>query len=322
MTMLKVFKDPLIILIMAAVVTACLFPARGEVAQAWDLVTNCAIALLFFLYGARLAPSEAIDGLKHWRLHTTILAFTYVVFPVIGLALFPLSKVLGADLYAGVLFLALVPSTVQSSVAFTSIARGNVAGAIVSASASNLLGVFVTPLLVMVLMSGPGVHLSGQTFIDVAVQLLVPFIVGQFARLWRPVVKVAKSPLTKNVDRLSIAFVVYGAFSAGITMGVWHLVHLWQIGVLVVLAFVWVEVMLWMTWWWAGRRGFSRPDQIAIQFCGTKKSLATGLPMAAVMFGTQASIIILPLMLFHQIQLMICSVRASKYAAQGVADGK
>ncbi|MEJ4113094.1 bile acid:sodium symporter family protein [Corynebacterium kroppenstedtii] len=304
----------LIVMILIAVAVAVFFPAQGEFANTWETVTTAAIACLFFLYGARLSPSEAVAGLKHWRLHTTILIFTYVVFPLIGLALFPLHNIIGDDLYAGVVFLCLVPSTVQSSVAFTSIARGNIAGSIVSASTSNLVGVVVTPVLVMFFMSDSGFHISATVFIDVALQLLVPFIIGQAARMWRPVTTIAASPLTKNVDRLSIAFVVYGAFSHGIVLGVWTSIAWWQLAVVVVLSLAMVEVMLWLTWTVAHQLGFDYGDRVAIQFCGTKKSLATGLPMAAVMFPHSATMIILPLMVFHQIQLMVCSVRASRYA--------
>lgn len=153
----RFIPDPLILLILGAVVVAIFLPARGDFAQGFSLATKVAIALLFFLYGARLSPQEALAGLKNWKLHTTILSFTYLIFPLIGLALFPLQFVVGKELYLGLLYLSLVPSTVQSSVAFTSVARGNVAGAIVSASTSNLMGVVITPLLVMLLMGSSGV---------------------------------------------------------------------------------------------------------------------------------------------------------------------
>ena len=172
--------DPLITLILLAVLLATFFPARGDFAEWFSVATKIAIALLFFLYGARLSTKEALTGLKHWRLHLTILAFTFVVFPLIGIALRPATAVLSPDIYLGILYLTLVPSTVQSSVAFTSVARGNVAGAIVSASASNLVGVVATPALVMLLMSsGSGIKIDGSVFADIAIQLLLPFIVGQ-----------------------------------------------------------------------------------------------------------------------------------------------
>lgn len=313
---IDVFKDPLVIGIIVMAVCACIVPVRGEAAQKFTILTNCAVALLFFLYGARLSPREAFEGLKHWKLHSTILAFTYIAFPLIGLALKPLEFVIGHDLYMGLLYLSLVPSTVQSSVAFTSIAMGNVAGAIVSASASNLIGVIATPVLVMIFMSGPSLHISTDVFVDVAVQLLLPFVLGQVARLWKPVITVAKSKATKNVDRISIYLVVYSAFSAGIVMGVWHSVSWWQILAVVVIAFIWVEFMLALTWWVGRKLGFEYGDLVATQFCGSKKSLASGLPMSLVIFPHTAAILVVPLMIFHQIQLMVCSIRASRYARE------
>ena len=308
--------DPLILLIIAAVVVALIVPARGTFAEWFATATNIAIALLFFLYGARLSTREALKGLMHWRLHLLILAFTFLVFPVIGLALRPLTLVISEDLYMGILFMTLVPSTVQSSVAFTSIARGNYAGAIVAASASNLAGVFLTPLLVMLLMStGEGIQVDGRVFVDIAVLLLLPFVLGQLLRKW--VKGIAANKATKIVDRGSITMVVYSAFSAGMVAGVWSQVSAGEIAFLIVFSIVLVAIMLWLTRFVALRLGFNDKDMKAIQFCGTKKSLATGLPMASVIFGgASIGLLILPLMIFHQVQLMMCSWLAARYARQ------
>ncbi|SFG75303.1 solute carrier family 10 (sodium/bile acid cotransporter), member 7 [Corynebacterium spheniscorum] len=311
--------DILIVLIICAVILAIIFPARGAFAEWFSIATSIAIAILFFLYGARLSTQEALAGLKNWKLHLIILVFTFVVFPIIGLGLKPLDSILGHELYLGILYLTLVPSTVQSSVAFTSIARGNVAGAIVAASASNLAGVFLTPLLVMALMStGSGVHVDGQVFLDIALQLLAPFILGQLLRRW--VGKVAANKGTKLVDRGSIAMVVYSAFSSGVVAGIWSSVSALQIIALCVLAVVLVTFMLWLTRFVPQKLGFPEKDVIAIEFCGTKKSLATGLPMASVIFGgASLGLLILPLMIFHQIQLMMCSWLAARYAKEKAA---
>lgn len=308
--------DPLIVLIILAVIIAIIAPARGNFADIFGQLTNVAIALLFFLYGARLSTQEALNGLKHWRLHLTILAFTFVVYPLIGIALRPLTAVISHDMYLGILFLTLVPSTVQSSVAFTSIAKGNVAGAIVSASASNLVGVIVTPLLVMLLMgTGGGVHIDTSVFGEIALLLLAPFVLGQLTRRW--VRKVAQSKATKVVDRGSIAMVVYSAFSKGVVDGIWSSISLWDLAFLVVFAAAFVAFMLWLTRKASQKMGFNRADTIAIEFCGSKKSLATGLPMASVIFasgGASLGLLILPLMIYHQVQLMMCSWLAARYA--------
>lgn len=308
--------DPLIVLIILAVILAVIAPARGDFAETFGQLTNVAIAFLFFLYGARLSTQEALNGLKHWRLHLTILAFTFVVYPLIGIALRPLTAFISHDMYLGILFLTLVPSTVQSSVAFTSIAKGNVAGAIVSASTSNLVGVFTTPALVMLLMgTGGGVHIDTSVFGEIALLLLAPFILGQLTRRW--VGKFAQSKATKVVDRGSIAMVVYSAFSKGVVDGIWSSISIWELAFLVAFAAIFVAFMLWLTKKVSEKLGFKRADTVAIEFCGSKKSLATGLPMASVIFasgGTSLGLLILPLMIYHQVQLMMCSWLASRYA--------
>ena len=256
--------------------------------------------------------------MKHWKLHLTILAFTFILYPIIGLLLRPLTMVVSEEMYLGILFLTLVPSTVQSSVAFTSIAGGNVAGAIVSASASNLVGVFTTPVLVMLLMgTSGGIHIDASVFGEIALQLLVPFILGQLLRRW--VKDFAANKATKVVDRGSIAMVVYSAFSSGVVAGVWSQISIGEVIFLCVFSAALVCLMLVLTRFIANKLGFNRADRIAAEFCGSKKSLATGLPMASVMFasgGTPLGLLILPLMIYHQIQLMICSWLAARYGKE------
>ena len=310
--------DPLILLIISAVVVAIIFPARGHFAEVFDSLTNVVIALLFYLYGARLSTQEALNGLKNWRLHLTILAFTFVLYPILGLALRPLTLFISHDMYLGILYLTLVPSTVQSSVAFTSVAKGNIAGAIVSASASNLVGVIMTPLLVMALMgAGNGISIDSSVFVEISLLLLAPFILGQLTRKW--VKDFAASKGTKIVDRGSITMVVYAAFSKGVVDGIWGSISIWEMVFLVVLSILMVAFMLWLTKILGSKLGFPRADVIAIEFCGSKKSLATGLPMASVIFAsgsTSLGLLILPLMIYHQVQLMICSWLAARYAGQ------
>lgn len=311
--------DPLVLGIVVAVLIAFILPARGTFADVFDVLTKLAIALLFFLYGARLSTQEALRGLTNWRLHLTILVFTFVVYPLIGLAMRPTAAFVSPELYQGILFLTLVPSTVQSSVALTGIARGNVPGAVVAASMSSLLGVIITPLLVMLLMgAGGGVHIDGAVFGDIALQLLLPFVLGQLAYNFAPPLReMAKSKATKIVDRGSIWMVVYAAFSKGMVAGVWSAISGWSIAFLIAFAAALVMVMLWATRFFSKRLGFSDADIVAIQMCGTQKSLATGLPMASVIFGGDTlGILIIPLMIYHLTQLVICSTYVSRIAAK------
>ncbi|MFI5588505.1 bile acid:sodium symporter family protein [Amycolatopsis sp. NPDC051758] len=309
--------DPFVVAILATVGVATLLPASGAVAGGFSTATTIAVGLLFFLYGARLSTQEALDGLRHWRLHAVVLAATFVLFPLLGLALCLLpGSVLPPELAAGVLFLAVLPSTVQSSIAFTSIARGNVAAAICSASLSNLAGIVLTPLLVALLLAGDGAGVDGSAVLGIVLQLLAPFVAGQLARRWiGDWIRRHSAPL-KVFDRGSILLVVYTAFSAGMTEGIWHRLDVGHLLVLVLVCGVLLAAVLGATGWGARLLGFARADRITIVFCGSKKSLASGLPMATVLFGhAQVGLIVLPLMLFHQIQLIVCATLARRYAA-------
>jgi len=306
--------DPYILLLLGTVGLAALLPARGGAADAVSGVSTGAIAFLFFLYGARLSTREALDGLRHWRLHITVLACTFVVFPLLGLATAVLvPTVLTDPLQQGLLFLTLVPSTVQSSIAFTSIARGNVPAAICAGSFSSIIGIVVTPLLASALLGGTG-GFSADSFLDIVLQLLVPFAAGQLTRRWTTGFLTRHKKILGLVDRASILLVVYSAFSEGMVRGIWHQVSPARLGALLTVEAVILAVMLALTWYGSKALGFPREDRITIQFAGSKKSLASGLPMASVLFGPQASLAVLPLMLFHQMQLMVCAVIAKRRA--------
>lgn len=305
--------DGYILTLLATVVVATVLPVSGTAATVLGHCTTGAIAFLFFLYGARLSTRETVEGLRHWRLHVTVLAATFVVFPLLGLAgraLVPYA--LTPELYNGFLFLCLVPSTIQSSITFTSIARGNVAAAICAGSFSSMIGIFVTPLLAALLISGGPAGFSTDSLLKIVLQLLAPFLAGQLLRRWvgGHVTRYKKG--LSYFDRGSILLVVYVAFSAGMAKGVWQQVSATRLAVLLAVEAVLLAVMLVLTWYGARRLGFGRADRVAIQFAGSKKSLAAGLPMATVLFGAHASLAVLPLMLFHQMQLMVCAVIARR----------
>jgi sodium/bile acid cotransporter 7 len=304
--------DPYILLLLGTVGLAALVPARGTSADVASGASTAAIAFLFFLYGARLSTREALEGLKHWRLHVTVLACTFVIFPLLGLAARGLVPVFLTDpLYQGLLFLTLVPSTIQSSIAFTSIARGNVPAAICAGSFSSLVGIVLTPLLAAALLGGSG-GFSADSLLEIVLQLLVPFLAGQVSRRWIGGFITRHKKVLGLVDRGSILLVVYTAFSEGMVQGIWHQVSPLRLGGLLIVEAVLLALMLALTWYGATGLRFGREDRIAIQFAGSKKSLASGLPMAGVLFGAHASLAVLPLMLFHQMQLMVCAVIAKR----------
>lgn len=317
--MKRFLPDRFTLMLICAVALASVFPISGIAADWFAVATDIAIGLLFFLHGARLPRDVVMAGVLHWRLHLTIVLTTFVLFPLLGLSLaFIPESILPAPLYLGMLFLCVLPSTVQSSIAFTSMAGGNVPGSIVAASGSNILGMFITPALVALFLSttgGGGV--SPDAIEKIALQLLAPFIVGQILQPWIGNWMRSKKKLLMPVDRGSILMVVYLAFSEAIIEGVWQTFSLTDIGVVILLDILLLAIVLCITMFGSRLLGFSKEDEITITFCGSKKSLASGVPMANAIFsGNSASIgaIVLPIMLFHQIQLMTCAVLAQKYA--------
>lgn len=312
--------DNFTLALIAAVIAASILPAGGRAAEAFDALTVALVALLFFLHGARLSGEAVIAGLTHWRLHLTVLASTFVLIPLLGLALKPVFEPLvGTELYLGVLFLCVLPSTVQSSIAFVSVARGNVAAAVCSASASNLLGMFLTPLLAGLVLSrqGTGAAVSLDAVGKIALQLLLPFVAGQVARRWVGGWVTRHKALTKFSDQGTIVLVVYTAFSAAVIEGLWRNVPPALLLGLVLISAVLLGLTLALTAWGSRRLGFDKEDEIVIVFCGSKKTLASGVPMAKVLFATSmVGTMVLPLMIFHQLQLMVCAVLARRYAAR------
>ena len=310
--------DPYIVALLLTVAVASLLPASGAVATGFGLATTIAIGLLFFLYGARLSTREAIEGLKHWRLHGLVFLATFALFPLLGLLcrlLVPWA--LTPELYTGLMFLCCLPSTVQSSIAFTSIARGNVAAAICSASFSNLIGIVLTPLLVTLLLFTGSGGVSLGAVRDIMLQLLAPFVAGQLLRRWIGGFITRHKKVLGYVDRGSILLVVYAAFSEGVVAGIWGRLSWVSLVVLLAVNAVLLAVVMVVTTFAARRLRFSTEDEIAIVFCGSKKSLASGLPMGTVLFpAATVGLAVLPLMLFHQMQLMVCAWLARRYGAR------
>jgi sodium/bile acid cotransporter 7 len=308
--------DNFTLAIVGAVGLASLLPAGGAAADAVHVATILAIALLFFLHGARLSREAVLSGALHWRLHLLVLCSTFVLFPLLGVAArYAFASVLPDSLLVGLLFLCLLPSTVQSSIAFTSIARGNVAAAVCSASLSNLIGIFLTPALVALLMNLKG-GVSPGAVGAIILQLLLPFLAGHFLRPWVGAFVARHRAAVGFVDRGSILLVVYLAFSEAVANGIWNVVGLGDLVKLLAVCAVLLAIVLATTTVVARQLGFERADEIAIVFCGSKKSLASGVPMAGVLFPlAQVGMAVLPLMLFHQIQLLACAALARRYAS-------
>ncbi|WP_106206316.1 bile acid:sodium symporter family protein [Kineococcus rhizosphaerae] len=315
--------EPFVVAILTAVAVAALLPAGGGVATGLSWGTTVGVGVLFFVYGARMAPAEAVAGLRNWRLQGAVAATTYVVFPLLGLLLSLLvGRFLDDGLVAGVLFLAALPSTVQSCVVFTAMAHGNVPGAVVSATVSNLAGIGVTPLLAALLLGSAGAGPDGGAVGRILLQLLVPFLVGLLAGRWiGPWVRAHRGPLTL-LDRAVIVGVVYAAFSRGVRQGVWREVGVGEVAVVLGCAAVFLAAVLALAWWVPRLWGAGRADRVTIAFCGSNKSLATGLPMATVLFDPHVvGLVALPVILYHPLQITVCSVLATRLGRAPLLQG-
>ena len=313
----KIRPDKFTLALIGTVVLASLLPVHGKSAEIFGTATNIAVAALFFLLGVNLSREAMTAGLGHWRLHLLVLGSTFLLFPALGLAVQALpDSVLSAPLATGILYLCCLPSTVQSSIAFTSIARGNVPAAICSASLSNLLGVFITPFMVSMM-----IHANGTVTLDsiesIVLQILVPFFAGQLLHGRLGAWAKRNKPVLSLVDRGSILMVVYGAFSEAVIRGLWTQLPLESLAVMVALNFVLLGAVLWATNRIGHAVAFNAEDRITLIFCGSKKSLASGVPMANILFpAAMVGPVVLPLMLFHQIQLMACAYLARRFAAR------
>lgn len=308
--------DNLVLALLLTAAVASLLPVYGTGAGALSVFTKASVALLFFLHGARLQPRTVMQGFTHWRLHLTILACSFVMFPLLSLPIgFLVPSVIDPTIYMGFIYLCILPSTIQSSIAFTSIAGGNVPAAVVAASASNMLGVVLTPVLATLLLQTEGGVNSGAVE-SIAMQLLLPFLLGQAVQHWVGGWVRGHRKLVGFVERGSILCVVYLAFSEAITDGVWFRLGVVDLLAIFVIVAVLLAVVLFLTRTIARMLGFSREDEITIMFCGSKKSMGSGLPMANIIFAGQAlGLIVLPMIIFHQLQLMVCAMMANRYAA-------
>lgn len=314
--------DGFLAALVGVVILAIVWPEPG-VTGGWlhvEWVASYGISIVFFLYGLTLAPEKMRAGFAKWRVHITVQLGTFALFPVVVLALGPLvGRFFPPEVWLGFFYIAALPGTVSSSVAMTSLARGNVPVAIFNATLSAFLGVFLTPILMAWYMRTTGHSLPLDTVIlKIVALVLVPTALGQIAHRWLADWAARNSKWLKLADRGIILAIVYNSFSDSIREDIWseHEVSLLftMIGGTIALFFI----VFWLMKIPCKALGFDREDTIACLFCGSKKSLATGVPLSKVIFGATPALglIIAPLMLFHFFQLVIVSVIANRYARE------
>jgi solute carrier family 10 (sodium/bile acid cotransporter), member 7 len=316
-------RNGFIIGLFAAVIIAFLFPQPGS-RNGWlhpELISNFGIALILFLQGLSMPLEKVKRGAGNWRLHVIIQLFTFVVFPIVGLGFQSVEPHIWINeplgIQQGFLYLCVLPSTVSTSVVLTSVARGNTAAAILSAAFSNIVGVVLTPLLVSFLMqatgqSGP----MGPLLVQIACLTLLPFAVGvglrRFIQAWIDANKGWVNLISNSV----ILFIVYTAFCDSVSERIWNKYGIiLTVGVLlsVVLLFGVMSALIYLTSFAAK---LNREDWIAVYFCSVKKTLAMGVPLAILIFGSRANLglILLPIMFYHPFQLFVNGLLANRWA--------
>lgn len=304
----------------AAVVLAWVYPDAGA-ADGWmqpALLTKAGVALIFFLHGLLLSFAALRAGTLHWRLHLVVQGSTFLLFPLLGfIVLAAAGAWMTADLRLGVFYLCALPSTVSSSVAMTAAARGNVSAAVFNATLSSLLGVFLTPLWVGVMIKASGQALPlGEVILDLVCWLVLPLVAGQLNRPWLGALAARHKRGINLIDRGIILLLVYTSFCESVRRGVWSDNGWPTLGLVLVIAAVLFYAAMWSMRGISRVAGFSRADEITTIFCGSKKTLAAGVPMAQLIFGAHPGmgLILLPIMLYHSLQLLICSVLAGRWA--------
>lgn len=313
--------DPFLVLMIAAVAVATMFPATGQAAQIVGWLSTAGVMLLFFGHGAALSHRAILGGLKQWRLHGFIFATTFLVFPLVvqPLRLLP-NALLPADLSLGFIYLAVLPSAVSSSIAYTALAKGNVPAAVCNSAGSNVFGLLLTPMLMALFISSTAagsVELD-RVLGDVVFELLLPFAAGQAIHGRVGGFLAARKHWLDNYDQSVIVLIIYAAFSKSVTVGLWTVLPVEALLFATGLCTLLLLIVLAFTIHGSRLLGFRREDEIAAVFCGSKKSLASGLPLAQVIFAGSSGfgMIILPIVLYNQIQILIGAVLARRYAAK------
>ncbi|MFN4358049.1 bile acid:sodium symporter family protein [Sphingopyxis alaskensis] len=302
----RIFPDRFVPVLFATILLASLLPVRGAAVPVAEAVSTAAIVLLFFLNGVRLPRDEVLHGIRNWKLQGAALLFCFGAMALLGLAAqAALARWLPATLAIGFLFLGILPSTVQSATAATSMAGGNVAASVVAAALLNLVGVALSPLL-FALLAGSAAAIHGAAVLRIVSILLLPFLLGQLAQRWlRPRV-LAHRGLATFMDRTAIAIAVYVAFSAAVVAGIWDQLAGREIAIVLGVTALMLALAFGGAWTLGRLLQLARTDRIALLFAGAQKSIAVGAPLAATLFPPAiAGMVLVPILVYHMTQLVV-----------------
>ena len=318
----RLIPDRFVLMLLLTVAVAAVLPVTGQAAVYAGYGVSVAIFLLFFLHGLRLPRAEVIVAMKNWRLQGLIFAFTFAFMPLLGLVASQApAGLLPHGLVIGLLFLGILPSTVQSAISYSSLAGGNIAASVMASALLNLAGIIMTPLLVALLIGADGgAAISSDTVIKILAILLLPFALGQIAQGWLGAWALRNKPLLTLLDRTAIALAVYVAFSSAVAGGKMQTLGWSVLAVLCAIILLMLVLAMCAAWGLGGLLGLPRADRISLLYAGSHKSIATGAPLAAILFaGPQAGIVILPALIYHQLQLVLSAPLASRLAKHAEA---
>jgi solute carrier family 10 (sodium/bile acid cotransporter), member 7 len=302
-----------------AVLLAWLVPGPGAQGGSLhpELLNKLGVSLIFFLHGLTLSFAALGAGARNWRLHLLVQACTFLLCPLLGLLILAtIGRHLSVDLRTGLFFLCALPSTVSSSVALTATAKGNVPAALFNATLSSLLGVLLTPLWLSVVLGAAGRALPiASVIFDLFKWLVLPLFIGQLLRPLLGAFATRHKARLSVLDRLTILLLVYTSFCDSVQAGVWHAGGN-ALLVSVLASIVVLAIVMTLVWHTSRALGFAPGDRIVALFCGSKKTLASGVPMARLIFGAHPglAIILLPIMIYHPLQLVIGGWLANRFA--------
>ncbi len=313
--------DNFLLFLLVMILLAYLWPHLGEENGPLPLeeVTTYGVALIFFFYGLRLSPAKLKAGLSDWRLHLVVQLSTFLLFPLlVWAAHLTAGREDNQLLWLGAFYVAALPSTVSSSVVMVSIAGGNIPSAIFNASISSLVGVFLTPLWMGLFTSTSSAAEMDLTsvILKLMLQVMLPVALGvALHKRFGDFAEAQKSRL-RLFDQTIILLIVYSSFCDSFARDMFagfSATDLLLLGAAMVGLFLLVTVLI---YWLSKGLGFSRENQITAIFCGSKKSLVHGTVMSKVLFpGANAvGIVLLPLMLYHALQLIVASIIAQRMA--------